>query len=340
MKLLESYQFHDPWILWTLLILPLFILLYIWKTSKSRGVLKTSSITLIEGIDNKKIEWLRHGFFGLKLIAFSALIIGLARPQIPIESESYVEISKQGIEIIISLDASGSMLAKDFSPDRFEASKILASDFVKNRPNDKIGLVIFEGEAYTQCPLTTDINILTELIDEAEQGIVEQGTAIGMGLATAVNRLRESKSPSKVIILLTDGVNTHGKIHPLNAAEMAKQLGIRVYTIGVGTNGKAKTPVAIDPYSGNYIYDYIKVEIDEGTLTKIADETGGKYFRATNNKKLKEIYKEIDELETAKINTIEYEIDLPEKASSFILFAFSVLALEFILKNIFMKSIQ
>ena len=143
-----------------------------------------------------------------------------------------------------------------------------------------------------------------------------------------------------MIILLTDGVNTHGKIHPLNAAEMAKQLGIRVYTIGVGTNGKAKTPVGIDPFSGNYIYDYIKVEIDEATLTQIANETGGKYFRATNNKKLKDIYKEIDELESAKINTIEYEIDLPENASSFILFAFSVLALEFILKNLFLKSIQ
>ena len=232
------------------------------------------------------------------------------------------------------------MLAQDFSPNRFKASKELAIDFVKDRKNDRVGLVIFEGEAYTQCPLTSDRDIMIELIESSEQGIVEQGTAIGMGLATAINRLRESNAPSKVIILLTDGVNTHGKIHPINAAEMAKDFGIRVYTIGVGTNGQAKTPVAIDPFSGRYIYDYVEVEIDEETLKTIAKETGGQYFRATDNQKLKEVYKEINEMEKAKIKTIEYEVDLPEKADLFILSALGLLLLEFLASKLIFKSIS
>ena len=181
---------------------------------------------------------------------------------------------------------------------------------------------------------------MIELIESSEQGIVEQGTAIGMGLATAINRLRESNAPSKVIILLTDGVNTHGKIHPLNAAEMAKDFGIRVYTIGVGTNGQAKTPVAIDPFSGRYIYDYVEVEIDEETLKTIAKETGGQYFRATDNQKLKEVYKEINEMEKAKIKTIEYDVDLPEKADIFILAALGLLLLEFLASKLIFKSIS
>ena len=282
----------------------------------------------------------QHFSFITKLIGISLLIIALARPQIPIEAHSETELFKEGIDIVISMDASGSMLAKDFSPNRFEASKDLAKEFVKDRVNDRVGLVIFEGEAYTQCPLTSDREILIELIESAEQGIVEQGTAIGMGLATAVNRLRESEAPSKVIILLTDGVNTHGKIHPLNATEIAKQFNVRVYTIGVGTNGKAKTPVAIDPYTGRYIYDLVDVEIDEKTLMKIASETGGKYFRATDNNKLKEVYKEINELEKAKIKTIEYDIDLPEKANIFILFGLALLLIEFIISKYFIPSIS
>jgi Ca-activated chloride channel family protein len=181
---------------------------------------------------------------------------------------------------------------------------------------------------------------MVELIESAEQGVVEQGTALGMGLATAINRLRESDAPSKVVILLTDGVNTHGKIHPLNAAEMAKDFNIRVYTIGVGTNGKAKTPVAIDPFSGRYIYDYVDVEIDEQTLKTIAQETGGQYFRATDNQKLKEVYREINEMEKAKIKTIEYDVDLPEKADIFILAAIALLFIEFIANKLIFKSVS
>ena len=263
----------------------------------------------------------------------------MARPQIPIEAHSETELYKEGIDIVISMDASG-RLAKDFYPNRFEASKDLAKEFIKDRVNDRVGLVIFEGEAYTQCPLTSDREILIELIESVEQGIVEQGTAIGMGLATAVNRLRESEAPSKIIILLTDGVNTHGKIHPLNATEIAKEFNIRVYTIGVGTNGKAKTPVAIDPYSGKYIYDLVDVEIDEKTLKLIANETGGKYFRATDNDKLKSVYKEINELEKAKIKTIEYDIDLPEKAHLFILLGLGLLLIEFFTTKYFIQGIS
>jgi len=340
MSFFSKYQFNDTWALWVLLIIPIIILFHIIRYKKQENSINISSSNLLDGLEGNKLSYLKHCYLTLKLLALSSLIIALARPQVSIESEEYTELYKEGIDIMISLDASGSMLAKDFSPDRFEASKLLAEEFIDDRPNDRLGLVIFEGEAYTQCPLTSDKNILSELIQEAKQGIVEQGTAIGMGLATAINRLRESKSPGKVIILLTDGVNTHGKIHPLNAAQMAKELGIRVYTIGVGTNGKAKTPVSIDPFTGNYIYDYVKVEIDEVTLEEIALATGGKYFRATDNDKLKDIYKEINTLETAKIKTIEYEIDLPEKAKGFILFAFCLIIIEFISSKIIFKTVQ
>ena len=339
-SLIDKYQFNDPWVLWFLLIIPIFSIIYFFFYKKKNEHISISSISFFEGISDKWIKFFQHFSFITKLIGISLLIIAMARPQIPIEAHSETELFKEGIDIVISMDASGSMLAKDFSPNRFEASKDLAKEFVKDRVNDRVGLVIFEGEAYTQCPLTSDREILIELIESAEQGIVEQGTAIGMGLATAVNRLRESEAPSKVIILLTDGVNTHGKIHPLNATEIAKQFNIRVYTIGVGTNGKAKTPVAIDPFTGRYIYDLVDVEIDEKTLMKIASETGGKYFRATDNNKLKEVYKEINELEKAKIKTIEYDIDLPEKANIFILFGLALLLIEFIISKYFIPSIS
>ena len=234
-SLIDKYQFNDPWVLWFLLIIPISSIIYFFFYKKKNEHISISSISFFDGISDKWTKFFQHFSFITKLIGISLLIIALARPQIPIEAHSETELFKEGIDIVISMDASGSMLAKDFSPNRFEASKDLAKEFVKDRVNDRVGLVIFEGEAYTQCPLTSDREILIELIESAEQGIVEQGTAIGMGLATAVNRLRESEAPSKVIILLTDGVNTHGKIHPLNATEIAKQFNVRVYTIGVGT---------------------------------------------------------------------------------------------------------
>ena len=339
-NLLSKYQFNDPWALWMLMIIPISFIAYYFFYSKKNETLKISSLTFFDGISDNWSFIFQHFSFAAKLTGISLIIIAMARPQIAMESHSETELFKEGIDIIISMDASGSMLAKDFSPNRFEASKDLAKEFVKDRKNDRVGLVIFEGEAYTQCPLTSDREILVELIESAEQGIVEQGTAIGMGLATAINRLRESEAPSKVIILLTDGVNTHGKIHPLNATEIAKEFNIRVYTIGVGTNGKAKTPVAIDPFTGKYIYDFVDVEIDESTLKSIALQTGGKYFRATDNNKLKEVYKEINELEKAKIKTIEYDIDLPEKAHIFILLGLGFLLFEFFISKYFMPSIS
>ena len=337
---LNKYQFHDEWALWFLLIIPVAILINFGLNIKKNEAVKISSIDLFKGIQDHYTKLYKHIKFTLKLIALGFLTIAMARPQVAMEAHSETEMFKEGIDIVISMDASGSMLAKDFSPNRFEASKDLAKEFVKDRKNDRVGLVIFEGEAYTQCPFTSDRDILVELIESAEQGIVEQGTAIGMGLATAINRLRESTAPSKVIILLTDGVNTHGKIHPLNATEIAKEFNIRVYTIGVGTNGKAKTPVAIDPLSGRYIYDFVDVEIDEKTLKTIANETGGKYFRATDNNKLKSVYKEINEMEKAKIKTIEYDIDLPEKAGIFIIIGIGLLLLEFFITKFFIPSIS
>lgn len=329
----DTYHFADAWVLWFLFIIPIMVAWYIFIGKRNTSI--KSSIEPGAHISTPALGWINPILFGTRMLAISLMIIALARPQMSAESPSYVEQYKEGIDIVIALDASGSMLAQDFEPNRFEAAKAVAKEFVAKRPNDRIGLVIFEGEAYTQCPLTSDQNIIQDLISSAEQGIVEQGTAMGMGLATAVNRLRDSEAKSKVIILLTDGVNTHGKIHPLTATEMAKEFGIRVYTIGVGTNGKAKTPVAINPITGGYYYDYVDVEIDEATLKTIASETGGQYFRATDNEKLKEIYEEIDQLEKAKIETVEYEVDLPEKSMPLIFLGLLLLSGEFIVRLIF-----
>lgn len=334
----ETYQFADAWVLWFLLVVPILILWYLYY-GKETLTYKTSVIPSGVVKHSGGAQFIKPVRFALRLTALSLMIVALARPKMSAESPSYVEQYKEGIDIVIALDASGSMLAKDFEPDRFEASKSVAQEFIASRPNDRIGLVIFEGEAYTQCPLTGDKDIMSELLGEAKMQVVTPGTAIGMGLATSVNRLRDSEAVSKVIILLTDGVNTHGKIHPLAAAEMAKEFGIRVYTIGVGTNGKAKTPVSINPFNGEYVYDYVDVEIDEETLKTIASSTGGKYFRATDNDKLKEIYEEIDQMEKAKIETIEYEIDLPEKSMALIMFALGLLVVE-LLMNLFFRSLS
>ncbi len=340
MNLFSTYQFADAWVLWFLLLIPLLAIYFFLFQYKKRSALKLSSLQGFNGLESNALGQLKTFYLILRLIALGLFIMAVARPQLSTESDSFIEHHNEGIDIVMALDASGSMLAIDFKPDRFQAAKQVAKDFVSNRKNDRIGLVIFEGEAYTQCPLTSDKKIVNDLIDEAEQGVVTEGTAIGMGLATAVNRLRESKVKSKVIILLTDGVNNQGKIHPITAAEIAKQFNIRVYTIGVGTNGKAKTPVAIDPFTNKYIYDYVDVEIDEKTLTDIADMTGGQYFRATDNQKLKEIYEQIDQLEKDKIKTIEYEVDLPEKSFPFLLIGFILILLEFLLRSTLFKSVS
>ena len=272
----------------------------------------------------------RHSGIVLRSLALAALIIALARPQ---SSLSWQNSTTEGIDIVIASDISGSMLAEDFEPNRMEAGKNIAIDFIKNRPNDRIGLVIFSGESFTQCPLTIDHEVLINLFKDIKNGMIDDGTAIGMGLATAVNRLKESDAKSKVVILLTDGSNNTGSIPPITAAEIAKQFNIRVYTVGLGTKGMApypvQTPMGIQ-------YQRIPVDVDEVTLGKIADITGGKYFRATNNSTLKNIYERIDKLEKAKIDVTQYhkktEMFLP-----LVVIALLLLLLEFVLKNTVLK---
>lgn len=271
----------------------------------------------------------------LRVLAIAFIVVALARPQDD-KDESYQEISSEGIDIVLAFDVSASMLAMDFSPNRLEAAREVATNFIDRRKNDRIGLVIFEGEAVTQCPLTTDKAVLKSQFNRAEPGMMAQGTAIGTGLATAVNRLRESEAKSKVIILLTDGVNNQGNIDPSTAADIATNFGIRVYTIGVGTKGKAKYPVP--DIFGNTTYQYMPVEIDEALLTEIAQKTGGEYYRATDRKSLEEIYGNIDKLERSKINVIEFKKDPPEKFHVFVFIALGLLALEFILKKTLFKS--
>jgi Ca-activated chloride channel family protein len=244
--------------------------------------------------------YFRHSVFVLFLSSMSFLIMALARPQ---SSNSWQNVTTEGIDIVIALDISSSMLAMDFQPNRLEAAKDVATQFISGRPNDKIGLVVFSGESFTQCPLTTDHATVINLFRNIESGMIEDGTAIGNGLATAVSRLKESNAISRVVILLTDGENNRGEIAPVTAAELAKTFGIRVYTVGVGTIGTAPYPVQT-PF-GVQVRD-MEVKIDEPTLQKIASTTDGKYFRATNNNSLSEIYKEIDKLEKSKIDVKEY----------------------------------
>ena len=246
---------------------------------------------------------LRPLLYVLRGLALAALIVALARPR----SSSEITKTKttEGIDIILSIDMSSSMLAKDLKPNRIEALKRVASQFIEQRTSDRIGIVVYSGESYTKVPATTDKSVVLQALKDIKQGEIEDGTAIGMGLGTAINRLKDSKTKSKVIILMTDGVNNTGVIDPLSAAELAKEYGIRVYTIGIGTNGKALSPVAYNP-DGSLQYDMVPVEIDDKLLSEIAKSTGGQYFRATDNKKLAQIYTEIDKLEKSKIEELKY----------------------------------
>ena len=283
-----------------LLIIPIIIL--IWnhiKKSKIKSSIEFSNTESLQSLTSVKTKMKNIPYY-LKLVAFSLLVIAIARPQ---SSTKWEESTTEGIDIIISMDISGSMLAEDLKPNRLESSKNVAMSFISKRINDRIGLTIFSGESFTQCPLTTDHNVLINLFKDVKSGMIEDGTAIGMGLANAVNRLKESNAISKVVILLTDGVNNSGTIAPLTAAEIAKKFGIRVYTIGIGSEGYApypfQTPFGIQ-------YQDVEVKIDEKTLQDIATITDGKYFRAKNNSTLKKVYEDIDLLEKSKIETIEF----------------------------------
>ncbi|MCC6690869.1 MAG: VWA domain-containing protein [Bacteroidia bacterium] len=288
--------FANPELLWLLLIIPLLTAWYIWKNKSTKAELMVSTLQGFADLRAPLKIYFRHILFVLRSIVIAALIIAIARPQ---ARSSWKDFFSEGIDIVIAMDISASMLAQDFKPNRLEASKQVAMEFIDNRPNDRIGLVIFSGESFTQCPLTSDHAVIKILFAGIKTGIINDGTAIGMGLANAVSRIKDSKAKSKVVILLTDGINNQGSIAPVTASEIAKTFGVRVYTIGVGTEGKALSPVARYP-DGSYEYDYLDVQIDEKMLTEIANTTGGKYFRATDNKKLKQVYAEIDRLEKTK----------------------------------------
>lgn len=286
--------FAHPYFFLLLLLVPLAVWLYLWREKRPA----TFTLSTIGAFRGRKVSWRTRLCwlpFALALLAFISGVVALARPQ---SSNAYSTESTEGINIVLALDISGSMLAKDLQPNRFEAAKSVAGEFVSSRPYDNIGLVVFAGESYTQCPLTTDHAVLLNMINGVEMGLVNDGTAIGSGLATAVNRLKEIKEGSKVVILLTDGTNNSGTIAPVTAAEIAASFGIRVYTIGVGTMGEALYP--IQTYLG-VEYVSMPVEIDEASLKQIASATGGQYFRATDNNSLHKIYEEIDQLEKVKL---------------------------------------
>lgn len=326
----KGIEFAQPLFFWLLVIIPVMIAWYIWREQKLQGSLSVSAVKGFSVSAKNILPTMRHLGIVLRSLAVAALIVALARPQ---TSLSWQNTTTEGIDIVIASDISGSMLAEDFTPNRLEAGKNIAIDFIKARPDDRIGLVIFSGESFTQCPFTIDHDVLINLFKDVKNGMIDDGTAIGMGLATAVNRLKDSEAKSKVIILLTDGSNNTGSIPPVTAAEIAKQFNIRVYTVGIGTHGYAPYPVQT-PFGIQY--QRMPVDVDEGTLTKIANITGGKYFRATDNRTLKNIYEHIDQMEKAKIAVTQYhkktELFLP-----FALIALLCLTVEFLLKNTWLK---
>jgi len=330
----EGIQFLNKELFWLLLVLPFAILWYIFKHKKQTAELKISSLKGFK-ITNSWLPKVKHVLFAFRLIALALLIIAIARPQ-TVDVSTKTKTTK-GIDIVMAIDVSASMLAKDLSPNRLEALKKVAAEFIKGRPNDRIGLVEYAGEAYTKTPITSDKAIVLRSLKEIRYNtIIESGTAIGMGLGTAVNRLKDSKATSKVIILLTDGVNNSGAVDPKTASVLAVDSEIKVYTIGLGTNGMALSPVAILP-NGNFQYGRVQVEIDEDLLKEIAEVTGGKYFRATNNEKLAEIYDEINKLEKTEIEEFKF-YNYEEKYRSLVLLAGLLLLLELLLRFTFFRS--
>lgn len=323
--------------LFLLLLLIPYIIWYILKRKKSEATLQVSDTRVYAHAPKSYKLYLLHAPFILRLIAIIMVIIVLARPQ---TTNNWQNTEVEGIDIMLVMDVSTSMLAEDLKPNRLEAAKEVASEFINGRPNDNIGLTIFAGESFTQCPLTVDHSVLLNLFnniscDIAQKGLIKDGTAIGMGIANAVTRLKDSKAKSKVIILLTDGTNNMGDISPLTAAEIAKSFGIRIYTIGVGTNGMAPYPY---PTVAGIQYVQMPVEIDESTLTQIAGTANGNYFRATSNSKLKEVYHEIDKLEKTKLNVKEYS-KRQEEYQWFALVAFLCILTEVLLRNSILKKI-
>lgn len=331
---MEKITFLNPEFFWLFLLIPVVVVWLFLKRNHQSATLKISSVEGFKG-SNTLLVRLKPFLGVLRLLALSSLIVAMARPR-TVDISNKTKTTK-GIDIVMAIDVSGSMLAKDLKPNRMEALKRVAADFVDQRPNDRIGLVVYASEAYTKTPVTSDKAIISEAIKSIKyDNVLQDGTGIGMGLATAVNRLKDSKAKSKVIILLTDGVNNAGFIEPETASDIAKQYGIKVYTIGIGTNGMAMFPYAVAP-NGQFLFQMMKVEIDEQLMKSIARKTDGKYFRATSNDKLAEIYAAINKLETTEIQELKF-YDYDEKFRPFVWLAGFLVLLEIGLRNTVYKS--
>ncbi|MEO8253889.1 MAG: VWA domain-containing protein [Flavobacterium sp.] len=331
---MAKITFLNPEFFWLFLLIPLAIVWLVLKRNQQSATLKISSI---KGFKAAPSFWakLKPYLSVLRIVALSSLIVAMARPR-TVDISNKTKTTK-GIDIVMAVDVSGSMLAKDLKPNRMEALKRVATDFVEQRPNDRIGLVVYASEAYTKTPVTSDKAVVEQAIQSIKyDNVLQDGTGIGMGLATAVNRLKDSKAKSKIIILLTDGVNNAGFIEPETAADIAKQYGIKVYTIGIGTNGMAEFPYAVAP-NGTFLFQMMKVEIDEKLLKNIAQKTDGKYFRATSNDKLAAIYSEINKLETTEIEELKF-YDYDEKYRPFVWIAGFLILLEIGLRNTVYRS--
>lgn len=330
---LQNIEFEHPWFFLLLGIIPLMLL---WQYRFSSKKQLYFPVPTIQGFKKSK-GWriiLYQALPYVRYLVLVLLIIALARPRLALKEEV---VRAEGIDIMMILDLSSSMLSKDFKPNRLEASKKVAKDFIANREYDRIGLTVFSGEAFTLCPLTSDHEILSELIDQIEAGVLEDGTAIGNGLSAAVNRLKDAETKSQVAILLTDGVNNKGYIDPELAIQIAEEFGVKVYTIGVGTNGLAQSPVGKNR-RGEYFYDYVRVNIDEALLRKIAKETGGQYFRATDENELRAVYDEIDELEKTEIEFNVFK-RYSEEFDRFVWLALGLFMLALVLRLSVLKSL-
>ncbi|OAV66602.1 hypothetical protein Barb6XT_01858 [Bacteroidales bacterium Barb6XT] len=325
--------FANPTYLYLLLILIPLVGWYIYKLRNNQAALQVSSSAAFDlpQASSRKV-WLRHVPFALRTASIALLIVVLARPQ---STDNWQNSSTEGIDIMLAIDISGSMLAEDLKPNRLEAAKDVAASFINGRGNDNIGLVVFSGESFTQCPLTTDHTVLLNLFKDIQSGMIQDGTAIGLGLANAVSRIKDSQAKSKVIILLTDGSNNMGEIAPVTAADIARTFGVRVYTIGVGTQGVAPYPYRT---AFGIQYQNVPVEIDEATLKQIASVTGGQYFRATDNASLKAIYSEIDQMEKTKISVQQFS-KKQEEYKSWAILVFALLLLEILLRNTLLRNI-
>ncbi len=331
---MKQVTFLHPEFFWLFALLPVAAAWYFYKRKQQTPTLKISSLGGFQAAKSI-LPKLKPMLFILRLLAMAALIVAMARPRtVDVSNETK---TTKGIDIVMAVDVSGSMLAKDLKPNRMEALKRVAAKFVEDRPNDRIGLVVYAAEAYTKTPVTSDQPLVLEAIKSIKyDNVLQDGTGIGMGLATAVNRLKDSKAKSKIIILLTDGVNNSGFIEPETASDIARQYGIKVYTIGIGTNGMAEFPYAIAP-NGQFLFRMMQVEIDQELMKSIAAKTGGKYFRATSNNKLSEIYNEINKLETTEIEELRY-YDYDEKFRPLVWFALGLVLVEAGLRHTVFRS--